>query len=96
MRKLIVAFIAVAALGLFLDLPSVVVTFFEPGFEARTPPSERAAARPLQPREPCAHSDPGRRAFFSDLHVHTAFSMDTVIRGGTSTPEIALAHSVVN
>lgn len=28
-------------------------------------------------------------AFFGDLHVHTALSMDAVIRGGTSTPDEA-------
>jgi hypothetical protein len=29
--------------------------------------------------------DPARRAFFGDLHLHTAYSTDAVILGGTTT-----------
>ena len=38
-----------------------------------SPPSAPAQAANLVPREPCAHHDPLRQAFFGDLHTHTAF-----------------------
>ena len=45
--------------------------------------------RSLSGAHPCANRSPGGRAFFGDLHVHTALSMDTVIRSGISSPDMA-------
>ena len=60
-----------------------------PGAEEWTPPSAGAPAVAVSDRAPCAERTPGGRAFFGDLHVHTALSMDTVIRSGISTPDMA-------
>ena len=54
-----------------------------------TPPSAPAQPAELLPREPCAHRDPLRQAFFGDLHTHTAFSIDALGRGGFQTPDDA-------
>ncbi|MYH31257.1 MAG: DUF3604 domain-containing protein, partial [Acidobacteria bacterium] len=54
-----------------------------------SPPSAPAQAADLAPREPCAHNDPLRQAFFGDLHTHTAFSLDALGRGGFQTPDDA-------
>ena len=48
-----------------------------------------AKASVLIPREPCADRDPMRQAFYGDLHVHTAFSMDVPELDGFSTPDDA-------
>jgi len=47
------------------------------------PPPNAAAEAPVEgnlegsvERAPCASADPQRRAYFGDLHVHTAFSLD--------------------
>ena len=65
------------------------IEWFSPGFEAWSPPGGPAVANALAPREPCEHRTALRQPFFGDLHVHTALSMDTTIRGGTSTPDEA-------
>ena len=54
-----------------------------------SPPSAPAQQADLVPREPCAHYDPLRQAFFGDLHTHTAFSLDALGRGGFQTPDDA-------
>ena len=54
-----------------------------------SPPSAPAQPADLVPREPCAHNDPLRQAFFGDLHTHTAFSLDALGRGGFQTPHDA-------
>ena len=44
-----------------------------------SPDPETFAVVPVEERtvrEPCAHRDPRRQAFFGDLHVHTAISSD--------------------
>ncbi len=40
-------------------------------------------------RAPCAASDPLRRPFFGDTHVHTAFSLDANLGGTRNTPRDA-------
>lgn len=47
-----------------------------PRASAETPPWSRT-----EPRVSCAAQDPLRRAFFGDLHVHTAASVDAYIYG---------------
>ena len=44
-------------------------------------------------RAACAHSDPLRRPFFGDLHVHTAFSFDAWGQGTRNTPRDAYAFA---
>ncbi|MEM9255006.1 MAG: DUF3604 domain-containing protein [Pseudomonadota bacterium] len=53
------------------------------------PPPAPAPAMAAAPRVACADSDPLRRAWFGDLHVHTAFSMDARSRDMLSTPDDA-------
>jgi hypothetical protein len=65
----------------------------EPGHEEWAPPVGAAKARPLTPREPCAHRDGRRQAFFGDLHVHTAYSMDAQAWGLTLTPDDAYLYA---
>ena len=60
-----------------------------PGAEEWVPESAPAQAAAPSARESCKNRTPGGRAFFGDLHVHTALSMDTVIRSGISTPDMA-------
>ncbi|MBW2396443.1 MAG: DUF3604 domain-containing protein [Deltaproteobacteria bacterium] len=84
-RFAVMLVVASGLLLVLLDLP----TRIGPGFEPWTPPGGPAEARDPISREACEQHDPKRRAFFGDLHVHTALSMDTVIRGGTSTPDQA-------
>lgn len=52
------------------------------------PPSAAARADPDE-REPCLERSPHRRAFFGDLHVHTALSMDAWVRDTRTTPDEA-------
>ncbi len=47
-----------------------------PGQAAAAPPWQRTESR-----QPCARTDPLRRPFFGDLHVHTRFSADAYIFG---------------
>ncbi len=65
------------------------ISLLDPGSEEWAPPSAAARPRPLRGREPCALHDEQRIAFFGDLHVHTAFSMDAVTRGAIATPDDA-------
>jgi hypothetical protein len=51
-------------------------------------PAESAAAR-----VPCAEHNPLRRAWFGDLHVHTAFSMDARSRDMLATPGDAYRYA---
>lgn len=52
------------------------------------PPSAAAQAHP-ETREACRERSPQRRAWFGDLHVHTALSMDAWVRDTRATPDDA-------
>jgi hypothetical protein len=52
-----------------------------------------AAFERTETREPCAASDPLRRPFFGDLHVHTARSFDAYVLGGVNDPRDAYAFA---
>ncbi len=75
--------ISLGSLGCHLD------EYLGPGSEEWSPPSAAAAPSALLARAACENRTPGGRAFFGDIHVHTALSMDTVIRAGISTPDMA-------
>jgi hypothetical protein len=53
------------------------------------PPVEAASTVPAANRESCADNQPLRRAFFGDLHIHTAYSMDARSRDMLGTPSDA-------
>lgn len=44
-------------------------------------------------REPCVQSDPLRRPYFGDTHVHTGYSQDASTQGTRSTPRDAYAFA---
>jgi len=48
-----------------------------------------ASAAPAEERAACASSDPLRRPFFGDTHVHTAFSFDASSQDTRNTPRDA-------
>ena len=57
-------------------------------FALGTAPAAPAFER-TETREPCAHSDPLRRPFFGDTHVHTRFSFDAWGQGTLAGPREA-------
>jgi Protein of unknown function (DUF3604) len=63
------------------------------GADPWEPPVQAARAEPPLSREPCAESEPLRRAWFGDLHVHTAYSFDARSRDMMGTPDDAYRYS---
>ena len=59
------------------------------GIDDWTPTSAPAQRVDAPPAAACASSDPRRQAFFGDLHVHTAHSMDARSRDMLGTPDDA-------
>ena len=57
------------------------------------PPGAPAAASALAPAAECTRREPGKMAFFGDLHVHTGFSMDARTRDLTLTPDDAYRYA---
>jgi hypothetical protein len=57
------------------------------------PPGGPASLEPAASRTPCEQHDPLRRAWFGDLHVHTAFSMDARSRDMLGTPDDAYRYA---
>ena len=57
------------------------------------PAGAPAQAGSLVPAAACARNEPGRMAFFGDLHVHTGFSMDARTRDLTLTPDDAYRYA---
>ena len=81
MRRLIPFF----TLLLFACVPMTL----GPGMQFWAVPIQPAQAQPLAPREECVGRDPLRTAYFGDLHVHTAFSMDARVGGLVAKPDDA-------
>jgi hypothetical protein len=52
-------------------------------------PASAPARHVAETREPCRERHPERAAWFGDLHVHTALSMDAWIRDTRTTPDAA-------
>lgn len=57
------------------------------------PAVQPAPPQPPAPREPCALHDLQRRAWFGDLHVHTAYSFDARSRGMLGTVDDAYQYA---
>ncbi|MFT4975278.1 MAG: hypothetical protein ACI8S6_001165, partial [Myxococcota bacterium] len=52
-----------------------------------------SAPAELQPVEPCTHFRADRQAFFGDLHVHTALSLDAATQATRTRPDEAYAFA---
>jgi len=53
---------------------------------ARAAVGDPVAFARTEDRAPCAHSDPLRRPFFGDLHVHTRYSFDSYVSSQRNDP----------
>lgn len=89
MAKWIVALLGAAGILVL----AFVIGWGAVGFIVQPPgwsvPPAAAPAEPARGREPCADNDPLRKAYFGDLHVHTAYSYDGSGRGLRTTPDQA-------
>ena len=84
---LIFALCTLAALAwLFVEWDHIAL---KPGAAPWQPSVAAASIEPAAARTPCADYTPTRRAWFGDLHVHTAWSMDARSRGMLGNAEDA-------
>ena len=60
-----------------------------PPEDAWEPAPRAAVSKEIAGREPCSQSDPLRRPFFGELHLHTGYSMDAWVTGTTASPDDA-------
>src|SRR6056297_1619159 len=84
---LLLALVIAALLGVLWIRYQFATIDTEPGalpshFSASPVAPDFAAAT----REPCAEKHPLKRAYFGDLHVHTAVSYDSAAFGNIATP----------
>ena len=83
-------------LVLLLALPPLVWLWWEwdriaigASASAWSPAGGAASAEPAAERDDCRNRYPGGRAWFGDLHLHTAYSMDARSRGMLASPDDA-------
>ena len=83
-------------LVLLLALPPLVWLWWEwdriaigASASAWSPAGGAASAEPAAERDDCRNRYPGGRAWFGDLHLHTAYSMDARSRNMLGTPDDA-------
>src|SRR3954469_5932075 len=67
------------------SLAFLVIAAASCGKAVEAPPAP-AKAPYVDPREPCSERDPLRKAWFGDLHVHTALSFDAWTYDVRATP----------
>lgn len=59
-----------------IRFPATIAPFLGLAAVACSAPPASPPPPYVEPREPCAAHDPGRRLFFGDLHIHTGYSFD--------------------
>jgi hypothetical protein len=91
-RRLLMITVLVAVAGAFW-LRANWEEFLSATADPWEPPVAVALPSEPGPREPCAESEPMRRAWFGDLHVHTAYSFDARARDMLGTPDDAYRYA---